>query len=111
MEGNRHQEEHVLKVAEDWDNRFSEVEQKVKSLLWSRFAEPELAPLARKAEKAMDRAELFDVKDQSIGFCETQNYYLKESIKRTNRGLASWKAWIPMAHYSDLMERMASLTD
>lgn len=53
-EASRQQADNVGKMAEDCDQWFAEVEQEVMSVLWSRLAELELAPLARRAEKAMD---------------------------------------------------------
>lgn len=48
---------------------------------------------------------------ETFGLCEVQNNYLRESIKKTSEKLASWKAWIPAAHASELGERVVSLTD
>ncbi|KAK1902436.1 Biosynthetic arginine decarboxylase [Dissostichus eleginoides] len=109
-EASRQQANNVEKMAEDCDQRFAKVEQEVKSSLWSRFALLELAPLARRAERAMDQAER-KVKRETFGLCERQNNYLRESIDKTNEKLASWKAWFPVAHASELEERVVSLTD
>lgn len=110
-EASRQQLNNVGKMAEDCDQRFAEVEQEVKSSLWSRFALLELALLARRAERAMDQAERIEVKRETFGLCERQNNYLRESIDKTNEKLASWKNWIPAAHASELGERVVSLTD
>ena len=110
-EASRQQANNVGKMAEDCDQRFAEVEQEVKLSFWSRFALLELAPLARRAERAMDQAERIEVKRETFGLCERQNNYLRESIEKTNEKLASWKAWIPATHASELGERVVSLTD
>lgn len=82
-EVSRQQAEDVKRMADDCDQKFVEVEDNIKSSLWSRFAEPELAPLARRAENAMDRAEEIDVERITLELSAVQSKYLRESIEKT----------------------------
>lgn len=97
-------------MADDCDQKFVEVEY-IKSSLWSRFAGSELAPLARQAENAMDRADEIDVERITLELSAVQSNYLRESIEKTSDKLAQWKSWIPAAHAEEFQERVVNLTD
>ena len=107
----RQQTEDVERAADNCDKRFAEVEQEVKLALWSRFAERELVALARRAGKAMDRAEMVEVTHDSSELCDVQCNYIKESIRKTSKALTSWKAWIPTDQANMQQDDVDSLTD
>lgn len=110
-EGDAKQVDDVATVAGTCDKRFTEIEQEVKSALWSRFAEDEVVPRARRAERALDRAEVIEVDHDSFELCDVQRSYIQESIEKTSKALTSWKAWVPTVEAKKQQENVDSLTD